>query len=486
MEYRTLKPFPNGFLWGASTSAFQCEGAYNEDGKKPSSMELRPVPKNLASFKDTVDHYHRFKEDIALMAEMGFKAYRFSITWTRIIPDGIGPVNQKAIDHYNEVINECLKYGIKPVVTLYHFDTPATLDQKFGGWDSREMIDAFSNYCTVCFKEFGDRVKYWTTNNEYNSFVMEIIFDPDKSPFASNLHPFKTKSEQIKYAAQCAHYKLVAESKVIGICQKMWPDAKIGPTVNTPPAYAASSKPEDQVAVMDSDALTNYYYLDVACKGKYNRLCWRFLEDNDAIPDDITEEDMKIIKNNNANLISVNYYFPKTVEAATLQDETRGMQMSNDGGKDDMTTFVLQGVYKGVRNENLEVSEYGMEQDAIGMRVVLDRLYDRYELPMIITENGCGCPDELTEDGKIHDTYRIDFLRDMIKQCQLAINDGSDLIGYCPWSAMDLISTHQGIRKRYGFIYVDRTDTDIKDCKRIPKDSFYWYQNVIKTNGKEL
>jgi 6-phospho-beta-glucosidase len=236
---------------------------------------------------------------------------------------------------------------------------------------------------------------------------------------------------------------------------------------------------------MDCDNLRNYYYLDVACKGHYNKMVLRFLEDNDALPD-MTAEDLDIIAKNNANWISVNYYFPVTVGTASLDDPTVGARPNDDGGADDMTTYTLQGVYKGYANPNLTKSEYGMEQDPVGMRVVLDRLADRYDLPMIITENGCGCPDELTPDGQIHDSYRIKFLGEMIEQCKLAINDGANLIGYCPWSAFDLISTHQGIRKRYGFIYVNRDETDLKDLKRIPKDSFYWYKKVIATNGEEL
>ena len=384
MQYKNVKPFPDGFLWGASTSAFQCEGAYNEDGKSPSSMELAPYPEHLASFKDTVDHYHRFKEDIALMAEMGFKAYRFSIPWTRIIPTGYGETNPLAVNHYNEVIDECLKYGIQPVVTLHHFDVPACLDEEYGGWDSRRIIDDFAAYCKVCFEEFGDRVKYWTVNNEYNSFAMEILSMQGFGPTSHN-HQFSTLEEHTRYVAQVAHHKLVAESKVIGICRKMWPDAYIGPTVNTPPAYGFTSAPLDQLAAMDSDTLTNWYYLDVACKGHYNKQVLRYLEDNDALPE-MTEEDLRIIAENNANWISVNYYQPRTVSSASLKEETRAMGMASDGGKDDMNGFVLSGVYKGHDNPHLVKSEYGWELDPIGMRIILDRIAARYDLPMIITE----------------------------------------------------------------------------------------------------
>ena len=480
MDYRKLKPFPKDFLWGASTSAFQCEGAYDEDGKTPCERELRPVPENIADFSTTSDHYHRYKEDIALMAEMGFKAYRFSIAWTRIIPDGDGEVNQLGIDHYNDVINECLKYGITPVVTLHHFDMPNSLEERYGGWKSREVIDDFARYCTVCFKAFGDRVKHWTVNNEYNS----IFFDMISSSFGDKTAGVSAENA-LKDAVNISHIKLVAESKVIGICHELWPEALIGPTVHYEPGYANSSRPEDQLAVDNNDAFRVYYYLDVACKGKYHPLVWSYLEDRGALPD-IQEGDMEIIANNNANWITMNYYMSATVGYSSMKEESKAMAMSEDGGADDLTSYNVQGLVKGYANPNLERSEFGWEIDAVGMRNALRRLAYRYDLPIIITENGLGAFDKLEEDGTIHDPYRIEYLRNHIKQCQLAITDGVDLRGFCPWSAIDLISTHQGMAKRYGFIYVNRDEHDLKDLARYRKDSFYWYQHVIETNGEEL
>lgn len=485
MEYKTLKNFPKNFMWGASSSAFQCEGAQFEDGKGISAMDKVPYPKGMADLSVTVDHYHRFKEDIALMAEMGFKAYRFSLSWTRILPDGRGEVNQKAIDHYNEVINECLKYKIQPIVTLFHFDTPQILIEEYNGWYDRRIIDDFANYCTVCFKEFGDRVKHWSVNNEYNCFVMEALGGSylDMMYMIPNTEDEDTK---IRKAALTAHYQLVAESKVIGICQKMWPDALIGPTLNVTPAYAKDCKPENTIAAMDSNTLWIYYYLDVACLGHYNPMVLRYLEDRNALPD-ITEEDERIIREHNANWISVNYYFSKTVEAASIDEATQDTaNMMAMNGKDERNSYVLRGAFKGLDNPHLKQTMYGWEIDEIGMRVVLRIMGERYNLPMIITENGLGVAEEVSDDGKIHDDYRIEFYKLTLHQCKLAINDGVNLIGYCPWSVFDLLSTHQGMKKRYGFIYVDRTDEDEKECKRIRKDSFYWYKNVISENGESL
>lgn len=485
MEYRKLNNFPKGFMWGASSSAFQSEGAQFEDGKGKSAMDMIKYPDNLSDLSVAVDHYHRYKEDIALMAEMGFKAYRFALSWTRILPQGTGKVNQLAIDHYNDVINECLKYGIEPVVTLFHFDTPQALIEKYNGWYSREIINDFANYCTICFKEFGDRVKHWTVNNEYNAFVMETL----GGSYLNMMYGkkcFDSEDKKIKDAALTAHIQLVAESKVIGICRKMWSDAYIGPTVNVPPAYPCDSKPENYIASMDSNTLYIYYYLDVACLGRYNSQVIRFLEDRNAMFE-YTEEDKKFISENNANWISLNYYFSHTVQAAGIDEPTlNAKEVMSMGGKDDRNSYVLRGAFKGVDNPNLKQTIYGWEVDPIGMRVVLRILSDRYNLPIIITENGLGVNEELTSDEKVHDNYRIEFYKEHLHQCKLAINDGVNLVGYCPWSAFDLLSTHQGMKKRYGFIYVDRTDKDLKTLRRIKKDSFYWYKNVIAENGESI
>ncbi len=265
----------------------------------------------------------------------------------------------------------------------------------------------------------------------------------------------------------------------------MWPDALIGPTVNFSPAYGITAKPEDQLAIEEHDIFNVYYYLDVACKGKYHPMVLRYLEDRDAMPD-IEEGDMEIISGHNANWISLNYYVPTTVGYASLESESQGVTMSENGGADDMNSFTIPGVLKGYSNPYLTKSEFGWEVDPIGMRHAIRRLAYRYELPIIITENGLGAFDKLEEDGTIHDEYRIDYLRKHIEQCKLAINDGANLVGYCPWSAIDLISTHQGMAKRYGFIYVNRDEHDLKDLARYRKDSFYWYKKVIGSNGEDL
>lgn len=468
MIYSQLKPFPKDFLWGASTSAYQVEGANLSYGKGPSCQDVKEVPVGTARLDVCADHYHRYKEDIALMAEMGFKVYRFSISWSRVLPEGIGWVNPAGIEFYNNVINECLKYNIIPLVTMFHFDMPAALDKK-GGWSNRESIVWFENFARVLFENFGDRVKYWLTINEQNCLVLEgdIIG-------TMNLNPGDNK---YKVAFQQNHHMLVAQAKAMILCHKMLPDAKIGPAPNISYVYPASCKPEDSISAQNFDAIRNWIYLDAAVYGVYNHLAVSFLRERDALPE--TEEgDMEILYQGKPDFIGFNYYATATMQYSDgTEQATRGDQQ-NPG--------VEPGAFKVTDNSELVRTDFGWEIDPVGFRLTLRELDSRYHLPLIVTENGLGAYDVLTEDGKVHDSYRIEYLRRHIEQMQLAITDGVKLFGYCPWSAIDLVSTHEGIKKRYGFIYVDRDEFDLKTCDRYRKDSFYWYQKVIRTNGKDL
>ncbi|WP_026909094.1 glycoside hydrolase family 1 protein [Paucisalibacillus globulus] len=467
MKHKQLKQFPNNFLWGASTSAYQVEGAWDEDGKGPSIIDVKRIPEGTTDYKVASDHYHRYKEDVKLMAEMGFKAYRFSIAWTRIFPEGTGEINQKGIDFYNNLINELLKYNIEPIVTMYHFDMPLALDKK-GGWGNRETVDAFETYAKVLFENYGDRVKYWLTINEQNMMILHgsAILGKDGENMEKELY-------------QQNHHMLVAQAKVMKLCHEMLPQAKIGPAPNISYIYPATSKPDDVLAAQNFSAIRNWLYLDVAVFGRYNNLAWSFLEERDAIPS-IQEGDMEILKAGKPDFIAFNYYSTKTVEAAL-----DGENVKNDTGDQELAVGEA-GVYKGHTNPNLPKNDFGWEIDPVGFRTTLREIYSRYHLPLIITENGLGAFDTLEEGDIVNDPYRINYLRAHMEQIQLAITDGVDVFGYCPWSAIDLISTHQGSKKRYGFIFVNRDEFDLKDLRRVRKQSFYWYQNVIKTNGAEL
>lgn len=469
MLHKKLKEFPQDFLWGASTSAYQVEGASKEDGKGLSCQDVKEVPEGTSDLTVCADHYHRYKEDIALMAEMGFKSYRFSIAWTRILPEGIGKVNEKGIEYYNNVINECLKYKIEPIVTMFHFDMPAILDEK-GSWSNRESVEWFVNYAKVLFENFGDRVKYWITINEQNilTLVGDVIGTLKIPDGCSNI---------LKETYQQNHHMLVAQAKVMGLCHEMFPDAKIGPAPNIGLVYPVSCKPGDILAAQNANAMRNWLYLDVAVYGTYNSLIKSWLEAHDAMPV-FLKDDHKILKNAHPDFIGFNYYNTSTCKESDGSEETGAISQQENKGE--------KGFFKGVKNHHLIKTEFGWEIDPEGFRATMRELESRYHLPLLITENGLGAYDELTCDKKVHDVYRIQYLKAHIEQIRLAISDNCKIIGYCPWSAIDLISTHEGMVKRYGFIYVDRDEFDLKTLNRYRKDSFYWYKKVISTNGKDL
>lgn len=470
MKHSTLKPFPDNFLWGAATSAYQVEGAWNEDGKGPSVIDAREhYPEGTTDFKVASDHYHRYKEDVALFSELGFKCYRFSVAWSRVIPDGDGEINQAGLDFYRGLIDELLDKGIEPVITMYHFDLPQALMEK-GGWANRNTLDAFVRYADVLYSEFGDKVRYWLTINEQN---MMILHGNALGTQATNLENPK------KDLYQQNHHMLVAQAQVIQNLHKRFPHAKIGPAPNISLIYPLSCKPDDIMAAFNYNALRNWLYLDVAVWGRYNVAVWRYLEENECVPE-IVEGDMEIMAAAKPDFIAFNYYTSQTVEASR-NDGTDSVARAET---DQHLRSGEHGVHRGASNPYLPRNDFGWEIDPVGFRNTLRAIYDRYNLPLIITENGLGAYDKV-ENGIINDTYRIDYIKAHIEQMQLAITDGVEIFGYTPWSALDLISTHQGCSKRYGFIWVNRDEFDLKDLARVPKESAKWYKSVIRNNGVE-
>lgn len=464
MFYKRLKPFPDQFLWGASTSAYQVEGAYQEDGKGLSVQDIHEPAKGITDFKVASDHYHHIKEDVALMAELGLKAYRFSIAWSRVLPEGRGKVNEKGLQFYHNLIDELNQYGIEPVVTMYHFDLPYELFKE-GGWNNRSTIDAFVEYAGLLFENFGKKVRYWLTINEQNVMI--------NHPNAMN--PGKVPGKRELYQ-QC-HNMFVAAAKATVLCHEMCPNGKIGPAPNITAIYPEKCNPADVIAADDWESIRCWLYLDMAVYGRYNATVWSYLEEKGYTPT-IEDGDMEVLAKAKPDYLGVNYYATATVSAS--HNDGTDCQPRNG---DQQVMIGEEGVYRAAKNDYLQQTEFGWLIDPIGMRVTLRRIYDRYHLPLLITENGLGAKDEITADGKVHDAYRIDYFKRHFEQAQLAITDGVDLIGYCPWAFMDVVSTHQGYGKRYGFVYVNREEMDLKDLARVKKDSFSWYQEVIKKNG---
>lgn len=470
MIYKNIKDFPKDFLWGASTSAYQVEGAWDEDGKGLSVIDMLNHPEDTSDFKVASDHYHRYKEDVKLFAELGLKAYRFSIAWTRIIPNGIGEINKKGIEFYSNLIDELNKYNIEPIVTMYHFDLPYELEKQ-GGWSNRATIDAFVEYAKVLFNHFGDRVRYWLTINEQNTMILH--------PGAIGI-PKGGKLPSKKELYQQNHNMLVAQAKVMNLCHEMCPNGKIGPALNITTMYGETCNPNDAIAAHNWETLRGWSFLDLAVYGRYNRLFWSYLEDRELTPT-ILEGDIDILKSGNPDFIAMNYY-----STATIAESKGDSSDVSPRAGDQQIMLGEPGVYRAAENPYVDKSKYGWVVDPVGLRMTLRKVSERYNLPILITENGYGDKDVLEENDVINDDDRIEFIRKHLEQLRLAIADGVEMLGYCPWSAIDVVSTHQGYGKRYGFIYVNRGEFDLKDLRRIKKKSFYWYKDIIESNGKNL
>lgn len=470
MIYQKLLDFPQNFLWGASTSAYQVEGGWDADGKSPSIIDMYEHPAGYADFTVASDHYHRFEEDIALFAQMGLKAYRFSIAWTRILPNGTGEVNRAGVEHYRAVIRACRKYNIEPIVTMYHFDLPWCLEQQ-GGWLNRATIDAFEAYCRVLFEEYGDEVKYWLTINEQNTMILH--------PGAIGL-PKGGVLPSRRELYQMNHHMMLAQARGMKLCHAMCPQAKIGPALNLTAMYPETCRPEDAIAAHNWEVLRCWNFADVPVFGWYHPLAVRYLEDRGLMPD-VQPSDRETLAGAHPDFIAMNYYSTATI-AASRGDAS---DVSARAG-DQQIMLGEEGVYRAAENPYVGKTKYGWVIDPTGFRYTLRKVCERYHLPILITENGIGAPDVLEDDGSIHDPYRIEFYEQHLHAMREAITDGVQMMGYCPWSALDVVSTHQGYAKRYGFIYVDRDEQDCRSMRRLPKDSFYWYQKTIAENGKNL
>ena len=467
--------FQKDFWWGASSSAFQIEGGWNEYGKGKTVADFNSFKRShlQADSKVASDFYHHWNEDIDLMKELGMKTYRFSISWARIIPDGDGKVNKKGIDFYNKVIDKLIEYDIIPFVTLYHFDLPYALVEKYNGWEARDCAYAFERYAKICFENFGDRVKYWVIHNEQN-----LMMRVDERMNICETDPLKKE----KIRAQMDYHMFLAHALATNACHEAVENGKIGPAVSSTVTYPYTNKPEDVWAARMNNQFKTDYCLDFHFNGEYPGYYMEYLKEQNIVPK-MEECDAKIMKAAKMDFIALNYYRTLTARyLSATQEHKKGERVEGFNEVD----YDMYGYWKIEKNENLKASEYGAQIDPVGLRIVLNEYWNRYHLPLIITENGLGTADILTSDNKVHDEYRIDYLRNHIRAIRESLADGVNVFGYCPWSFMDLLSSHQGFKKRYGLVYVDRTDDDLKELKRIKKDSFYWYQKVIRSNGADL
>lgn len=466
--------FPQNFLWGGAVAANQCEGAYLEDGKGVSIQDV--MPKGIAAERtekptednlklEGIDFYHHYKEDIALFAEMGFKVFRTSIAWSRIFPKGDeSEPNEKGLQFYDDLFSECLKYGIEPLVTLSHYETPLYLSEHYNGWSNSKLIDFYKNYVSTVFKRYKDKVKYWLTFNEINSIL--------EAPFMSGA--INTPKEKLTKTElyQAIHHELVASAWATKIGHEINPKFKIGCMVLSMPAYPLSPDPKDVIETMEFEH-KNEVFTEVHVRGEYPGYVKRFFKEQ-GIELRITEEEKKVLKENTVDFISFSYYM-SICATADLKRQVKG-------------TGNLLG---GVPNPTLKASNWGWQIDSRGLRYVLNRLWDKYQKPLFIVENGLGAVDQLIEDENgnkmVLDDYRIDYLKNHLIQVDEAIKDGVNVLGYTSWGCIDLVSASTAqLSKRYGYIYVDRNDDGSGSLKRYRKKSFYWYKEVIRSNGQHI
>lgn len=464
--------FPKNFLWGGAVAANQCEGAYQEDGKGLSVQDVLPrgirgsrtkLPTEENLKLEAIDFYHRYPQDIKMFAEMGFKVFRTSIAWSRIFPKGDEEQpNEAGLEFYDRVFEECRKYGIEPLVTLSHYETPLYLAETYNGWTDRRMIGFYERYVRTVFKRYRGKVKYWLTFNEINS----LLHAPFMSGGIANMQGL---TEQDLY--QAAHHELVASALATKIGHEMMTDAMIGCMILSMPTYPLTPSPDDVIAAMDAEH-RNYFYGDVHVRGKYPGYMKRYFREH-GIQIQFAPEDEEILKNT-VDFVSFSYYMSV---CATSDPEKQKKGLGNLLG--------------GVPNPTLKASDWGWQIDPKGLRYVLNMFYDRYQKPLFIVENGLGAVDVLNEDENgnktVEDDYRIQYLKDHLIQVGEAVQDGVEIMGYTSWGCIDVVSASTAeLKKRYGYIYVDRNDDGTGTMERYKKKSFYWYQKVIESNGEVL
>lgn len=470
--------FPNDFLWGAASAAYQVEGAWREDGKGPSVWDAftrDPSRTFMGSNGDVaVDHYHRFREDVALMAEAGLKAYRFSISWPRVFPAGRGAANEAGLAFYDALIDELIAHAIEPIVTLYHWDLPQALQEAYGGWEDRRVVADFERYATTLFQRFGAKVRTWITLNEQNSYML--------NGYRLGAHPPGVTDERRFYAAN--HHAFLANAAAILAFRRMGSKGRIGPSFYYCPSYPASSSPADMLAFENAEEFTNFWWLDPYALGRYPGAALAYLREIGGAPT-IHAGDMEMMAAARPDFLGINYY-QSTTYAQNPLDGATPQRINTTGEKGTTPVSGLPGLFKTAPNPHVATTDWDWAIDPAGLRIGLRRLYSRYKLPMLITENGLGAFDKVEPDGRIRDPARIAYLSDHLAACKAALADGVPLIGYCVWSFTDLLSWLNGYQKRYGLVYVNRDETDARDLARARKDSFFWYAETIRTGGANI
>ncbi len=478
-----MRTFPEGFLWGGACAANQFEGAWDLDGKGPSvsdmctngtattSKWITPTlhPDRLYPSHEAIDFYHHYEEDIALFAEMGFKVFRTSINWTRIFPKGWErEPNEAGLAFYDRVFDCCKKHGIEPLVTISHYELPYALVEKYNGWESRELVGFYMNYCKAIFERYKDKVKYWLTFNEINAGTMTMGSILSLGTCRGYEGPTHGIPDDPQARFQGLHHQFLASALAVKYAHDHYPQFQMGCMNIFAPCYPSTPDPADILACQQRMNMTCWFCSDVQVRGEYPHYARRFFEEQ-GIQVRMEPGDEEILKAGTVDFYTFSYYMTSCL---TTHDGSEAL-----GGN----------LITGDKNPYLQASDWGWQIDPMGLRWSLNEIYSRYRIPLMVVENGLGAKDVLEEDGTVHDDYRIQYLRLHIQQMAEAVNDGVDLRGYTTWGPIDLVSAGTGeMAKRYGFIYVKKYDDGTGDLSRLRKDSFYWYKKVIASNGQDL
>ena len=478
-----MSVFSDNFLWGGAVAANQCEGAWDVDGKGISASDVctggshtrskritRTLePDTFYPSHEAIDFYHHYKEDIALFAEMGFKVFRFSIAWTRIFPTGMEETpNEEGLAIYDRVIDECRSHNIEPLITISHYEMPFALTEKYNGWSSRECIDLFVRYAKTLFKRYKGKVKYWLTFNEINAGTMPMGGFLSLGILNEGTTDFTNQVDDPQLRFQSLHHQFVASALAVKAGHEIDPDCKIGCMICHITTYPMTCNPDDILEAQKRNQILYQFCGDVQVRGEYPKFMDRYFKDN-GLEIKMEPGDLEIIKEGCVDYYTFSYYMSNCASADPDLEKTSGNLMG------------------GARNPYLEASDWGWQIDPKGLRYTLNELYGRYEIPLMVVENGLGAYDKKEEDGSIQDDYRISYLKKHIEQMREAVADGVDLMGYTPWGCIDLVSASTGeMAKRYGFIYVEKYDDGTGDLSRKKKKSFNWYKKVIESNGEVL
>ena len=478
-----MSVFKKDFLWGGATAANQLEGAWNVDGKGPSVPDMctngtHETPKRVtAEFEadalypshEAIDFYHHYREDIALFAEMGFKCFRFSIAWTRIFPTGMEETpNEAGLSFYDRVIDECLSHGIEPLVTISHYEMPYALVEKCNGWYGRECIDHFMRFCETIFERYRGRVRYWLTFNEINSGTLPHGVVLSLGTLKGYTGPTTEVPDEPQVRFQALHHQLVASAKAVRLAHQKYPEFKMGNMICFITMYPYSCNPDDVLKCQREMRMMNWFCSDVQVRGSYPAYAKRWFDEK-GISIHMEPGDEALLKEGTVDFYTFSYYVSNCVSVDPSLARVEGNIMS------------------GLKNPYLETSEWGWQIDPKGLRYTLNEIYDRYQIPVMVVENGLGARDVIEPDGSIHDDYRVDYLREHVRQMREAVLDGVDVMGYTPWGCIDLVSASTGeMAKRYGMIYVEKYDDGTGSLARRKKDSFEWYRRGIASNGETL